>query len=154
MPNPRQPSDRNRAAQDAGERNSAAASLAGDLKSALSALVEERPQSKFGQLRRIWPDIKAVLRDGHQLKYVWEHLVQYGVELSYSKFRTYVARLRSLETSGADLPTVGADGKTAGPAAPIKDAAKRDAVSNLRDRLNKRSGFEYDERPPDEKKLI
>ncbi len=69
MPNLRQPTGRNRAAQNAGERNSAAASPAGDLKSALSALVEERPQSKFGQLRRIRPDIKAALQDGHQLKY-------------------------------------------------------------------------------------
>jgi hypothetical protein len=154
MPNPRQPNGRNRAAQNAGERNSVAASSAGDLKSALSALVEERPQSKFGQLRRIWPEIKAVLRDGHQVKYVWEHLVQNGVELSYSKFRTYVARLRSLETSGADLPTLGVDVQTARPTAAIKDAVKRDAVSNLRERLNKRRGFEYDERPPDEKKLI
>lgn len=154
MPNPRQPSGRNRAAQNAGERDSAAASSAGDLKSALSALVEERPQSKFGQLRRIWPEIKAVLREGHQLKYVWEHLDRGGFELSYSKFRTYVARLKSLEASGADLPSEVVDGRKAHPAPPVNDSPTRDAVSNLRERLNRRQGFEYDERPPDERKLI
>jgi hypothetical protein len=34
--------------------------------SQLSSLIDTRPQSKLGQVRRLWPEIKAALRDGHQ----------------------------------------------------------------------------------------
>ena len=124
--------------------------------SQLSSLIDTRPQSKLGQVRRLWPEIKAALRDGHQLKNVWQCLVHDGVELSWSKFRTYIVRLRKLEAAGADLPGGGTEPRDVAPPnkAVHSNAPKRDALANLRERMNKRPGFEFDERPPDPKKLI
>jgi hypothetical protein len=78
------------------------------------------------------------------------------VELSWSKFRTYIVRLRKLEAAGADMPRGGAESRDAVPTnrTPHSDSPKRDALANLRDRTDKRPGFEFDERPPDVKKLI
>lgn len=83
--------------------------------SQLSSLIDTRPQSKLGQVRRLWPEIKAALRDGHQLKQVWECLVHDGIELSWSKFRTYIVRLRKLEAAGADLPGGGTEPRDVAP---------------------------------------
>ncbi|MEP6755969.1 MAG: TraK family protein [Chthonomonadales bacterium] len=124
-----------------------------DAGSGLSNLIEGKPQSKLGRIRWHWPDIKAALRDGHQLKQVWECLVLDGIDLSYSKFRTYIVRLRRLEAAGADLPGSASPTRETGP--PLQQVTlKRDPLANLRDRVNKRPGFEFDERPPDRKKLI
>jgi hypothetical protein len=157
MANKRPSTSRTRAAKAAGGKGVAPFVTPGDAEvSQLSSLIDTRPQSKLGQVRRLWPEIKAALRDGHQLKQVWECLVHDGVELSWSKFRTYIVRLRKLEASGADLPGEGTEPREASPpnrAAP-PDVPKRDALANLRERMNKRPGFEFDERPPDPKKLI
>jgi uncharacterized protein YcaQ len=40
------------------------------------------------------------------------------------------------------------------PASRTAEVAPYDPLANLRDRLTRRPGFEYDGRPPDEKKLI
>jgi hypothetical protein len=38
-----------------------------------------------GQVRQLWPRIKVALREGHQLKQIWQCLVMDGLDLSYSK---------------------------------------------------------------------
>jgi hypothetical protein len=161
MPSDRYDSNRTRAAKTAGKKNPAPGSPPNEASvSHLSALLEGRPKTKSGQIRWLWPNIKAALRDGHQLKHVWECLVQDGVNLSYSKLRWYVARLRKLEAAGADLPGDGTEPEVTRALGALpngasnSDTPKRDALANLRDRMNKRPGFEFDERPPDEKKLI
>jgi hypothetical protein len=89
MANKRASTSRTRAAKAAGGKGVAPVVTPGDAEaSQLSSLIDTRPQSKLGQVRRLWPEIKAALRDGHQLKQVWECMVQDGVELSWSKFRT------------------------------------------------------------------
>jgi hypothetical protein len=40
------------------------------------------------------------------------------------------------------------------PASRTAEAAPYDPLANLRDRLTRRPGFQYDDRPPDEGKLI
>ena len=150
-------SSRTRAAKTAGERTAPAGVAPTEAQSSqLSSLVEGRPQSKLGQVRHLWPEIKAALRDAHQLKQVWECLVWVGIELSWSKFRTYIVRLRKLEAAGADMPRRGADlVETASlRRGSQSDSPKRDVLANLRERINSRPGFEFDERPPDLKKLI
>jgi uncharacterized protein YcaQ len=92
-----------------------------------------------------------------------------GLEISYSNLRTHVARLRKSNplqpiVNRHAVPTVppAASVQPGAPLAapPTKPASRAAAVApydplaNLRDRLTRRPGFEYDGRPPDEKKLI
>jgi hypothetical protein len=153
---PRLPA-RTRAAEAAGEKiKPADVTVSSSEAGRLSNLIAGKPQSKFGQLRQLWPDVKAALRAGHQLKQVWECLVQDGIDLSWSKFRTYIVRLRRLEAAGADLPNDPAQNRDLkSPTSPNNsNSGKRDPLANLRERMNQRPGFEFDERPPDMKKLI
>ena len=147
-----------RAAANAGEKTVPAPSRLPNLpESSLAALVEQKPRTKAGQLQRLWPHIKAALREGHTLLDVRERLIEAGLELSYSKLRSYVARLKRLEAAGADLPRVDTEQKNlpvVSDSAAGEAAKPRDPLANIRDRMNRRPGFQFDERPPDEKKLI
>jgi len=121
-----------------------------------SVRIEEKPRTKFGELRHLWPEIKTALRDGNKLKQVWECVVEGGIDLSWPKFRTYVARLRNMESSGADFPVRQASRQNQAQATEYSQPTlgKRDPLLNLKTHLNKRPGFEFDERPPDKNKLI
>ncbi len=125
-----------------------------------SDLLDGKPKSKSGQVRQLWPRIKVALREGHQLKQIWHCLVMDGLDLSYSKLRGHVSRLRKLEAEGADLPVGDKDREVtrAAGAQPRQNtnpgSFKRDPLANLRKSLNNRPGFQFDESPPDEKKLI
>ena len=128
--------------------------------SSLSVLIEAKPQTKAGQVQWLWPQIKSALREGHKLKQVWQCLVEDGLQISYSRLRWYVARLKKLEAAGADLPGANwrtqaaeAKGKSVSESS-IPERPKHDALANLRQRMSKRPGFEFDEHPPDEAKLI
>jgi hypothetical protein len=118
-------------------------------------MVAQKPTTKFGQLQQRWPEIKAALRAGHRIQQVRAALSEDGLDLSYSKLRSYVARLKRLEASGADIPREQPNREGGSQdSRPAASAARRDPLSNLRDRMNRKSGFEFDEHPPDEKKLI
>jgi hypothetical protein len=119
----------------------------------LGALTEVQPKFKSAQIGLLWPEIKEAIAGGHKLRQIWERLGEDGIHLSYSKFRYYIARLKRIETSGkgAAPPSHAAQSVRKG-ADPVSPA--HDPLANLRDRLSKRPGFEFDERPPDIKKLI
>ena len=145
-----------RAAKDAEETTTAAAQrLPLQTCTSLAALSGEKPRTKAGQVQWLWPQIKSALRDGHKIRHIWECLVEDGLELSYSRLRWYVARLRRMEAAGTDLPKNDLD-QNKFPANPGQNLAaiRRDPLANLKTHLNKRPGFEFDERPPDEKKLF
>ena len=88
---------------------------------------------------------------------------------SWRHGRTHVARLRKSNPlqpivnrravptvpPASDVPAAAPPAVT--PTSPVVSAAKAvpyDPLANLRDRLTRRPGFQYDDRPPDEKKLI
>jgi hypothetical protein len=135
----------------------------------LIALPGRRPSRKSAQIRWLWPEISEALAAGHTIGDIRRELALDGLEISYSNLRTHVARLRK---SHPHQPTVN---RRAEPPAPpptnvpagaqlavpptnptsrAAEAAPYDPIANLRDRLTRRPGFEYDDRPPDEKKLI
>ena len=135
----------------------------------LNALPGHRPARKSAQIRWLWPEISEALAAGHTIGDIRRELALDGLEISYSNLRTHVARLRRSRplqpiVNRHALPTVPpAAGVPAGayPAVPPTNPASRtaegapyDPLANLRDRLNRRPGFQYDDRPPDEKKLI
>jgi hypothetical protein len=117
----------------------------------------------------LWPEISGALAVGHTISEVRQVLALDGLEISYSKLRSYIARLRKSNpiqpiVNRHAVPTVppAADVPAGAPlAVPPTNPAPRapevapyDPLANLRDRLTRRPGFEYDGRPPDEKKLI
>ena len=153
------PVSSDRVAKDAEEKTTAAPTrLSLSCVSSLAALAGQRPRTKAGQVQWLWPQIKSALREGHKIRDIWECLVKDGLDVSYSRLRWYVARLRRLESAGSAVPTIPPDQKRA--PLSVSDAEQRsgptsrDPLANLRERLNKRPGFQFDERPPDEKKLI
>jgi hypothetical protein len=115
------------------------------------ALREGRPKFKSAQIGLLWPEIQEAVAGGHKLRQIWECLNEDGIHLSYAKFRYYVARLKRNEMSGREVQhsATGAARKKADASLPAHDA-----LANLRERLNKRPGFEFDERPPDIRKLV
>ena len=114
-------------------------------------------------------EISEALAAGHTIGDIRRELALDGLEISYSNLRTHVARLRKSHPHQptvncyaeppAPLPTnvpVGAPPAVppTNPAARAAEVAPYDPLANLRDRLTRRPGFQYDDRPPDEKKLI
>jgi hypothetical protein len=124
----------------------------------LAALAGERPKTKAGQVQWLWPQIKAALSNGHKIRQIWECLVNDGLDITYARLRYYIARFKRLELQGVPLPTLDRSGQetrtTTSKQEPASEGTGRDALANLRNRLNNRPGFQFDERPPDEKKLI
>ena len=135
----------------------------------LSALPAHRPARKSAQIRWLWPEISEALAAGHTIGDIRRELALDGLEISYSNLRTHVARLRKSNplqpiVNRHAVPTVppAASVQAGAPLAdpPTKPTSRAAAVApydplaNLRDRLTRRPGFEYDGRPPDEKKLI
>jgi hypothetical protein len=133
----------------------------------LNALPGHRPARKSAQIRWLWPEISEALDAGHTIGDIRRELALDGLEISYSNLRTHVARLRK---SNPLQPTVDRHAApTVPPAAGVpagvpldvpptnrtsRAALPYDPLENLRDRLNRRPGFQYDDRPPDEGKLI
>jgi hypothetical protein len=122
----------------------------------LRALTACTPKFKSGQIRALWPHIRDAIAAGHKLKQIWECLGQNGLALSYSRFRYYVATLKRSEPreqqhTRSSVPF----GTPSGTRVNISAGeTPRDALANLRERMNNRPGFEFDSRPPDVKKLI
>ena len=135
--------------------------------SQLNSLPVRQPVRKAAQIRWLWPEISAALVSGHTITEVRRVLALDGLEISYSKLRTYIARLRKPHPHGqaanrpaeppaprrTDAPSGGAVPPT-NPTSQAAEAAPYDPLANLRDRLTRRPGFQYDDRPPDEEKLI
>jgi hypothetical protein len=134
----------------------------------LNALPAHRPARKSAQIRRLWPEISEALAAGHTIGDIRRELALDGLEISYSNLRTHVARLRrSLPlqpiVNRHDAPTAPPTNVPAGasravpptnPSSRTAEAAPYDPLANLRDRLTRWPGFQYDDRPPDEGKLI
>jgi hypothetical protein len=54
----------------------------------------EKPLTKAGQLRAVWPEIQIALDDGQSLKAIRGWLEDQGVVFTIDSLRTYVSRIR------------------------------------------------------------
>lgn len=129
----------------------------------LRALARKKPRTKAGQVRQAWPEIRALLDEGHALKDVCTWLNEIGVEIGYARLSDYVNQLRRAQTDTSDSRSVL---QTAPPAAPETPQAvdtvrseqvpaKPDPLANVRRSRDKRPGFQYRAaEPADEKDLI
>ncbi len=130
----------------------------------------EKPRTKVGQIRQAWPDIKALFDAGHSLKDIWMWLNEIGIEIGYARLSDYIGQLKRRDQTAAPaatLPLIAGVPPIDRPAVAISiDGAAResktepqrsptpnDALANIREREDRRSGFQYNSEP-DVKKLI
>ncbi len=135
----------------------------------LRARKGEKPRTKAGQVRQAWPDIKALFDAGHSLKDIWIWLNEIGIEIGYARLSHYTGQLKRRDQAAARAEKISAvpdgvrDGRlplaSAGEAAresrsqPESVPASDDPLANIREREDRRSGFQYNSEP-DMKKLI
>jgi hypothetical protein len=136
----------------------------------LRARMGEKPRTKVGQIRQAWPDIKALFDAGHSLKDIWMWLNEIGIEVGYARLSDYIGQLKRRDQTAAPaapLPLIAGAPRMDGPSVPtsIEGAAREsktesqrpptlnDPLANIREREDRRSGFQYNSEP-DVKKLI
>ena len=133
----------------------------------LRARKGEKPRTKAGQVRQAWPDIKALFDAGHSLKDIWIWLNEIGIEIGYARLSHYTGQLKRRDQAAARAENVSpvqdgvGDGRL--PLASTEEAAREsrmqaestpdDPLANIREREDRRSGFQYNSEP-DIKKLI
>ena len=126
----------------------------------------EKPATKAGQIRALWPDIEAALAVGQSMKTICEWLAQdAGITLGVTSLTSYVSRIRrrerlnqrapvGLSSASAPMPP---DPRSAAfpvratlsqspmPAAPNQPRSRPDLdpLANVRASQAKRPGFNY-----------
>ena len=131
----------------------------------LAALREKKPPRKAARIRSLWPEIKAALDNGHNLKSISECLADDGIAVTFRELSVYVGRLRKKPINPADLQAA-SDGairgsivSTAVPPSTSTTAGRseqgsRDPLANVREKQKKRTGFHYRPELADPKELI
>jgi hypothetical protein len=111
----------------------------------------KRPATKAGQLRALWPEIRAAIADGQSLATIRQWLEEdAGIVVTVQSLGSYLTRIRRKERANpAPL--------TYTPVSP-KVRARPSVVSNPRTKVTesatRKRGFEYPPGPPDESQLI
>lgn len=130
--------------------------------SRLRARLREKPRTKAGQVRQVWPDIRDLLAAGHTLKDIWTWLNDIGLQIGYARLSHYVGELKLRDQAAQAQFVTRVSTQTA--AAPYSSARLTpqstptrgrgpDPLANIVERESKRPGFNYHEEP-DPKKLI
>ena len=134
----------------------------------LNALPAHRPARKSAQVRWLWPEIakrsrpatRSATSGGNWLSTDLRSHIRTSAPMSLvCENPTRTSRPSTASDASSPPPTdVQAGAPPAVPptnrAARAAELASYDPLANLRDRLTHRPGFRYDDRPPDEKKLI
>ena len=117
----------------------------------------EKPATKAGQIRALWPDIEAALDAGQSVKTICTWLEEEaGITLGVTSLTSYVSRIRRREAHRrTPTPAPFPASPISVDARPPRVAPAFDPLANLRASQAKNPGFHY--RPPtseDEKDLI
>ena len=120
----------------------------------LRNLSVERPTTKMGQIRWVWPDIQVALAAGHTLQLVHKRLNEVGIQISYRTLSLYIGRLEREQaqprshgiTAGEHAKKAESSGVSAPAFVARAREASEDPFANIRwERERKKtSGFEYD----------
>jgi hypothetical protein len=129
--------------------------------SRLRARLGEKPRTKAGQIRQAWPDIRALFEAGHSLRDIWTWLNEIGIDIGYARLSDYISQMRRRDQAAAlaePSPAISDSRRASDPAAPVSPnsalaPAPNDPLSNIRERQNRSSGFQYNSEP-DVTKLI
>ena len=130
----------------------------------LAALREKKPPTKAARIRNLWPEIKAALDNGHNLKSISECLAADGIAVTFRELSVYVGRLRKKPINPADLQVRSGGAirnsistavpPSTTPSADLNEQGSRDPLANVRERQKKRTGFDYRPELADPKELI
>ena len=119
----------------------------------LRAFREQRPKTRIGILRLLWPTIRECLDGGHTLRAIHQTLRLDGIEMAYStlcwavaEFRQSGSPERSARAKNAESPTAPLEGEKC---SAVRQGA--DPLRNLKRMSGRRPGFEYTGTLPDEK---
>lgn len=129
--------------------------------SRLRARLREKPRTKAGQVRQVWPDLKDLLTAGHTLKDIWTWLNEIGLQISYARLSHYVGELKLRDQAAQAQSPIRMATQTAATSYSAKLTPRptptrgenTDPLANIVERESKRPGFKYNEEP-DPKKLI
>jgi len=127
----------------------------------LKTLQDAEPAKLSKLIGILWPDIRAAISHGHTLKFISNRLQEVGIPISYHQLVVYVGRLRRTDAI-EPFETARGPERTGQILKPSEktvfnecEGATRDPLANIKDRLiHNRPGFNFDDRPPDKKKLI
>src|ERR1700677_2940050 len=111
----------------------------------------KKPATKSGQIRALWPEIRAAIADGQSLASIRQWLEEEGgVIVTVQSLGSYLTRIRRKEKATAATPTP----PLAQPLAEAKLPSAPSSRENFQESAKKKHGFEYPPGPPDESKLI
>jgi hypothetical protein len=107
----------------------------------------KKPATKAGQLRALWPEIRAAKAEGQSLATIRQWLEEdAGIVVTVQSLGSYLTRIQRKERATPAAP----------PALAVTALSK--PVSRTRAKIlvnaKKTTGFEYPPGPPDESKLI
>jgi hypothetical protein len=103
----------------------------------------KKPDTKSGQIRALWPEIRAAIAEGQSLKSIRQWLEEEGgVVVTVQSLGSYLTRIRRKEQPNPVPP--------AAPTSPVGPTETK-GVSTAQ---KKQPRFEYPPGPPDESKLI
>jgi hypothetical protein len=110
----------------------------------------KKPATKAGQIRALWPEIRAAINDGQSLASIRQWLEEEGgVIVTVQSLGSYLTRIRRKELAKPVAPTPPAGQTSAEMALPLPNAPAKS-----RDAATRKPRFEYPPGPPDESKLI
>ena len=116
-----------------------------EARSRLAERRTEKPATKAGQIRALWPEITAAIETGQSIKSICKWLEEdAGIIMGVTSLTSYISRIRHRENRGVrpqtNLPTAP---PSASSAAEPKIIREFDPLANVRAREAKRSGFDY-----------
>jgi len=121
----------------------------------------EKPATKSGQIRALWPDIEAALAEGQGMKTICAWLAEEaGITLGVTSLTSYVSRIRRRESQRSrSMPAPAVASPTSGAARPPLVSARPpvlqestgpecvavgfDPLANFRASQSKNPGFHY-----------
>lgn len=119
-------------------------------------LAQTKPRTKAGQVRQVWPEIKAALAAGHRLKDISTWLNEIGIEIGYARLSDYVGQLKRREAATAPARAISEKRNAVAPrektSVSHRDAGS-DPLTNLQEHERKPALFDFNPEP-DAKKLI
>ena len=103
----------------------------------------KKPDTKSGQIRALWPEIRAAIAEGQSLKSIRQWLEEEGgVVVTVPSLGSYLTRIRRQDQLRPVPQTA--------PTSPVEPTESK-GVPRAQ---NKKHRFEYPPGPPDESKLI
>jgi hypothetical protein len=118
----------------------------------------QKPRTKVGQVRQVWPEIKSLLSAGHSLKDIWAWLNEIGLAIGYTHLSYCIAQFRLQDRTthspfhdflGGLMPATAEHARQEQPTGQgeLSPNDTPDPLRNIRERRARKSGFEYDPFP-------